>query len=123
MKNQSRDQFAYNGTKDKRRLDEYKQAMFKIREATGVSEINVMIQKFATQGETLENLQDLKQTNEKKLLALIERKQNVKDDLEKMKLEGLEALTSKQVDDMEKNLQNAEVRHAKVQEGHDMVRK
>lgn len=71
----------------------------------------------------MENLSDLKQTNEKKLLALIDRKQNVKDDLEKMKLEGLEALTSKQVDDMEKNLQNAEVRHAKVQEGHDMVRK
>jgi len=47
----------------------------------------------------------------------------VKDDLEKMKLEGLEALTSKQVDDMEKNLQNAEVRHAKVKEAHDVVRK
>jgi len=47
----------------------------------------------------------------------------VKDDLEKMKLEGLEALTSKQVDDMEKNLRNAGVRHAKVKEAHDVVRK
>jgi len=40
-----------------------------------------------------------------------------------MKLEGLEAFTSKQVDDMEKNLQNAEARHAKVKEAHDVVRK
>ena len=48
--------------------------MSKIREATGVSEINVMIQKFATQGDTLENLTYLKQANEKKLMTLIERK-------------------------------------------------
>lgn len=40
-----------------------------------------------------------------------------------MKLEGLEAMTSKQVDDMEKNLLTAEMRHSKVKEGHDVVRK
>jgi hypothetical protein len=34
--------------------------MFEIREATGVSDINEVIHKFATQSETLENLQDLK---------------------------------------------------------------
>jgi len=32
----------------------------------------------------------------------------VKDDLEKMKLEGLEAMTRKQVDDIERNLLVAE---------------
>ena len=35
--------------------------MVMIREATGVSEINDIIHKFATQDETLTNLKDLKQ--------------------------------------------------------------
>jgi hypothetical protein len=37
-------------------------------------------------------------------MILTDKRQQVKDDLEKMKLEGLEAMTRKQVDDMERNL-------------------
>mmetsp|Transcript_34724 Transcript_34724/g.53294 ORF Transcript_34724/g.53294 Transcript_34724/m.53294 type:complete len:198 (+) Transcript_34724:1027-1620(+) len=97
--------------------------MAKIREATGVSEVNDVIHKFATQGDTLETLKDLKTQNEKKLLALTEKRQNVKDNLEKMKLEGLEALTRKQVEDMERNLSTAEQKHEKANEAHDTVKK
>ena len=92
-------------------------------EATGVSEVNDLIQKFATQGSTYENLKDLKFQNEKKLLTLTEKRQQVKDDLEKMKLEGLEALTRKQVEDMERNLALAESKHAKAKEEYDRVKK
>ena len=88
--------------------------MFKIREATGVSDVNDIIHKFATQAETLENLQDLKYQNEKKLLNLTDKRQQVKDDLEKMKLEGHEAMTRKQVDDMERNTVLAEQKHVKA---------
>ena len=47
----------------------------------------------------------------------------MKDDLEKLKLEGLEAMTSKQVDDMERNYSIAEARHAKVKDASDLVKK
>ena len=33
----------YSGSEDKHRLEEYKQAMFMIRQATGVSDINDVI--------------------------------------------------------------------------------
>lgn len=60
-----------------------------------MNEPNDIIHKFATQSETLNNLKELKQQNEKKLLELTELRQDVKDYLEKMKLEGLEAMTRK----------------------------
>jgi hypothetical protein len=49
--------------------------MFVIREATGVSDINEVILKLSTQSETLNNLKDIKSKNEKKLLALTEKRQ------------------------------------------------
>jgi len=97
--------------------------MFKIREATGLSEINEVILKFATQNETLANLKDIKAANEKKLLVLTDKKQQVKEDLDKMKLEGLEAMSSKQVDDMERSLVQAQQRHSNAKDQHDNLAK
>jgi hypothetical protein len=82
-----------------------------------------VIVKLASQEETLENLRDVKQTNEKKLLALTDKRQQVKDDLEKMKLEGLEAMTRKQVDDMERSLAQAEQKHVLAKQNHDQATK
>ena len=48
--------------------------MSKIRDATGVSEINEILAKFGSQAETFENLKDLKIQNEKKLMALTDKK-------------------------------------------------
>ena len=48
--------------------------MHRIKQATGVSEINDVITKFATQSETYENLKDIKSQNEKKLLILTEKR-------------------------------------------------
>ena len=92
-----------------------------IREATGVSDINEILHKFATQTETLTNLKDLKSQNEKKLMDLTEKRQQVKDDLEKMKLEGLEAMTRKQVDDMETSLAQAEQKHEETKATHESL--
>lgn len=97
--------------------------MHRIKQATGVSEINDVITKFATQSETYENLKDIKSQNEKKLLILTEKRQNVKDDLEKMKLDGLEALTRKQVEDKERQLAAAEQKHERQKEIHDKSKK
>lgn len=56
------------GQLDKRRLEDYDEAMRRIKDATGVSDVNEIIQKFATQHDTYNNLQDLKVGNERKLL-------------------------------------------------------
>ena len=54
--------------------------------------------------------------NERKLLELTDLRQDVKDYLEKMKLEGLEAMTRKQVDDMENTLAKVVQEHDKSKE-------
>jgi predicted RNase H-like nuclease (RuvC/YqgF family) len=113
----------YLGELEKQKYEQYKIAKQKIRDATGVSELNDLLQKFATQGDTFENLKDIKAQNEKKLMNLTEKRQQVKDDLEKMKLEGLEAMTRKQVDDMERNLAQAEQKYEKAKESYDKVKK
>ena len=91
----TQNKYSYGGKPDQKRLDVYAQAMSKIRETTGVSDINEVIHKFATQAETYDNLTDLKAHNEKNLLKVTDKRQQIKDDLEKMKLEGLEAMTRK----------------------------
>lgn len=73
----------------------YSEAMAKITETTGVSDINDVILKMATQQEAGENLKDMKIKAEKRLLVLTDKRQQVKEDLEKMKVEGLEAMTRK----------------------------
>lgn len=88
-----------------------------------MKEPNDIIHKFATQGETLNNLKELKHQNERKLLELTELRQDVKDYLEKMKLEGLEAMTRKQFDDMENNLKEVEQKHEKAKELYDKTKK
>ena len=59
---------------EKQKYEQYKIAKQKIREATGVSEINDLLQKFATQGDTYENLKDIKAQNEKKLMNLTDKR-------------------------------------------------
>ena len=56
-------------------------------------------------------------------MNLTDKRQTVKDDLEKMKLEGLEAMTRKQVDDMERNLAQAEQKYEQARESYDKVKK
>ena len=54
---------------------------------------------------------------------MTELRQDVKDYLEKMKLEGLEAMTRKQFDDMENNLKEVEQKHEKAKELYDKTKK
>jgi hypothetical protein len=49
----------------------------------------------------------LKATNEKKLLELNDRRMDLRTDVEKMRYEGLEGMTRKQMDEVEKNVNAA----------------
>ena len=56
-------------------------------------------------------------------MELQELRQDVKDYLEKMKLEGLEAMTRKKFDDMEKTLKEVEQKHEKAKELYDKTKR
>lgn len=105
-----------NSIADKNRLEDYDEAMRRIKDATGVSDVNEIIQKFATQHDTYNNLLELKSTNEKKLLELNDRKLELRSDVEKMRYEGLESMTRKQVDEVEKNVNSAQAKYDRNKE-------
>ena len=68
--------------KEKLKLEDYNQAMQRIKDSTGVSDVNEIIQKFLTQNDTLNNLNELKQENELKILILNEERGDIKKQLE-----------------------------------------
>mmetsp|Transcript_25042 Transcript_25042/g.24511 ORF Transcript_25042/g.24511 Transcript_25042/m.24511 type:complete len:198 (+) Transcript_25042:923-1516(+) len=82
--------------------------MRRIKDATGVSDVNEIIQKFATQQDTYNNLMELKGSNERKLTDLNDKKLDCKTEVEKMRYEGLESNTRKQIDEVEKNVTNSQ---------------
>lgn len=85
---------------DKQKLQDYDEAMRRIKDATGVSDVNEIIQKFATQDDTYNNLLELKAEHERKILQLNDEKLEVKGKVDKLRYEGLESLTRKQVDEV-----------------------
>jgi hypothetical protein len=92
---------------DRHRLEDYDEAMRRIKDATGVSDVNEIIQKFATQQDTYNNLVELKATNERKMGDMGDKKLELRSDVERMRYEGLESMTRKQVDEVEKNVNSA----------------
>ena len=81
--------------------------MFYKQEATGVTDVNEIIQKFITQDETSKSLNDLKQEYIEKIEYLNNEKQRLKDELNDLKYEGGETLTRKQIDEVPKlNISN-----------------
>lgn len=78
--------------------------MRRIKDATGVSDVNEIIQKFTTQHDTYNNLVELKQNNEKKLNDLNGKKGSLRNEVDKLRYEGLENMTRKQIDEVEKNV-------------------
>ena len=97
--------------------------MRRIKDATGVSDVNEIIQKFATQHDTYNNLLELKGSNEKKLLELNDRKMELRTDVEKMRYEGLEGMTRKQMDEVEKNVNAAQIKYNSNKEKLERINK
>lgn len=89
------------------KLEDYDEAMRRIKDATGVSDVNEIIQKFTTQSDIYNNLLELKSTNERKLLDMNDKKVEMRNEVEKMRYEGLESNTRKQVDEVERHVNTA----------------
>jgi len=89
----------------KTKIDIFENAFRKIKEATGVSDVNEVIQKIVSQEGTTENLMLLTKENQAKIEALNEQKKSVKTRVEDIKYSGSGGgHRRKMVDDQENKL-------------------
>ncbi len=93
------------------KIDVFENAFRKIKEATGVSDVNEVIQKIVSQESTTENLIALTRENQGKIEALSEMRRKVKLQFEEVKYSGAAGgHRRKMVDDHEDQLANAGAR-------------
>jgi hypothetical protein len=93
---------------EKQKIKDYESAFRRIKEATGVSDVNEIIQKFNTQEETLANLEGLRRENQNRIENLNERKGELKRQADGIKYNLKGDVESKKV------LEEAEERLAKA---------
>ena len=107
---------------EKQKIKDYEEAFRRIKEATGVHDVNEIIQKFSTQEETLMNLENLRKDHQLKLENLNE----VKGDL-KRRVDGLkyhnsgEVETRKQLEDLEEKLARVMKKYEKSKAKHQKI--
>ena len=75
------------------KLKGYKQALNQIKESTGVTDVNEIIQKFQTQNHTISHLKDMQTENDRKINNLTDELNELKKALEKVKFESMEGMT------------------------------
>jgi hypothetical protein len=93
------------------KIDIFENAFRKIKEATGVSDVNEVIQKIVSQESTTENLVALTRENQGKVESLNELKRKVKGRVEELKYSGIGGgHRRKMVDDFEDQLANSGAR-------------
>lgn len=106
------------------RLKDYEAAVKKIRESTGVSDINEIVQKFATQTETLKQLEHIKSKNERKLMELNEKKEKLQREIEEARFEGVGGTSiKKRQDEVDRALTAANLKHERNKEKLDKINK
>merc|ERR1719409_2486787 len=90
---------------EKQRMQDYEEAFRRIKEATGVLDVNEVIQKFLTQEETYNNLFSLSKDNQQKIDALVEEKQRMKQLVDELKYSAAGGAGRRQVgEDLERQL-------------------
>lgn len=93
---------------ERQRMQDYEEAFRRIKEATGVSDVNKVIQKFLTQEDTQNNLLNLTRDYQAKIERLQENRKNLKSQVEDLKFSTTGTTQRRAVvDDFEKHLTNA----------------
>jgi hypothetical protein len=120
----SRDNLNQRQTEEDRvKILGYEEAFRRIKESTGVSDVNEVIQKFTTQGDTLHNLEDLRRDNQRKLDELTRMKADLKQEVDALRFSAGEALTRKQVDEIEHEVSQVEQAYEKNRAKYDRLAK
>lgn len=92
-------------TKEKKKVDVFEEAFRKIQEATGVTDINEVIQKILNQEGTTDNLILLTKENQSKIETLSKTRHDLKEKVEELKYSGHGGMhRRKVVDDHEESL-------------------
>lgn len=99
--------------KEKAKLEKYDNSLRMMKDVTGASDINEIIQRCVTQKEILESLKAEREELQKKILALDDEKRELKKKLEQVKFEGVESVTRKQITELENNVADAQARYEK----------
>lgn len=101
-----------SGEEQERKITTYEEAMNKIKDTTGVSDIKEVVQRFLSQGDTQKHLDTLKMNNEKMLVRLKEEKEKLRMEYEEMKYSGEAKLSSGQrmLEEFQQRLANEEKR-------------
>ena len=93
---------------EQKKITTYEEAFRKIKDATGVSDVNEVIQKFLTQDETHNNLVVMTKEAQARIDALNEEKTQAKAKVEEIKYSGTGSLGSRRiVDEFESHLSEA----------------
>ena len=99
---------------EKQKIKDYEEAFRRIKEATGVHDVNEIIQKFSTQEETSENLENLRKEHQAKLESLNEIKADLKKRVEGLKYQNKGEVDSrKQLEELEEKLAKAMKKYEK----------
>merc|ERR1719161_113918 len=93
---------------EKLKIADYEEAFHRIKEATGVSDVNEVIQKFLTQEDTHKNLTSLTRENQARIEQLSEERRKVRLQVEELKFSSGGNVGRRQViDDFETHLTEA----------------
>lgn len=114
-----------SGEEQERKITTYEEAMSKIKDTTGVSDIKEVVQRFLSQGDTQRHLEQLKTNNEKMLVRLKEEKEKLRMEYEEMKYSGEAKLSSGQrmLEEFQQRLTEEEKRCSDAQDRQDRANK
>jgi len=109
---------------ERQRLADYEDAFRRIKDATGVSDVNEVIQKFLTQEDTAENLTNLTKENHAKLDQLNEERRRLRLQVEELKFSSGGNVGRRQViDDFESHLAEATEKFERNRGKHERMAK
>lgn len=109
---------------EKQMLQNYEEAFNRIKEATGVSEVNGVIQKFLTQEDTRKNLTALTKENQAKIDKLTEERRKLRAQVDDLKFSsGGTVGRRQQIDEFEKDLSEANEKFQRNQAKFERVAK
>merc|ERR1719181_1492056 len=77
--------FSSDFEQEKAKIADYEEAFHRIKEATGVSDVNEVIQKFLTQEDTHKNLTQLTRENQSRIDQLLEERRKLRLQVEELK--------------------------------------
>jgi len=116
------DEKAMKNAEAKSRIDIFENAFRKIKEATGVSDVNEVIQKIISQEGTTENLLALTKENQQRMESLNEESGSLKSKLDNLKFSGLPGgHRRKLVDDQEDQLVTSNARLQRGSNKHERL--